>query len=205
MEATEAILLTNLEREIQNGVLLSFVAEKIVWAGLLSQNSTMQVGSESVWVSIQDSHTSGLRIPHSRVVVRSSQVKRQSEFRRAKGGGFNVDKIVNEIVYRLHLEQLKTATGGERRRKNLQAQQECRRLTGHYNLTRPLGAEVEGATHVAVKVSKREPGSLQRDFDKLTVKEAQNLLEAARQLGLLPHSRRASDGCKSVWDHLQEN
>jgi len=199
-----AELVTELDKQVFEGVKTSFVAETIHWKGLLHQDSWMLIRDSMVFVSLQDGREQGVRKPLSRIVVRSRQVKRQSEFRRRADGSFNMDNVVSEVTRRFHLEML--GQGSEKQRKILQARQDAKRLAGHYNLTypRPMGTEVLGPVSVAAKVSKETPGMLRLEFDSLRAKEAQQLLMAAKELRLLPRYKRASEGNRTHWDHHLE-
>ena len=203
-----------LEQAIREGVKMSFVAEPIFWGGLLSQNSTMLVGKANpvaVWVSLQDGVVKGIPHPRSRVLIRSTQVKNQSEFRERKAAKwqFPVDKIVSEIVHRIQLEFLSKSSTSDRQQKVITSRQDARRLAAHFDLTFPRNASVresvaaldDGPFSVAIKTSRE--GDLRLEFEGLTGSEAQQLLTEAKRLKLLPAFKRSSDeDTKTAWDHL---
>lgn len=201
-----AELVADLDKQVFEGVKTSFVAETVRWQGLLHQDSWMVIRDSMVFVSIQDGREKGLRKPLCRIVVKSRQVKRQSEFRRRADGSFNIANVVSEVTRRFHLEMLGQTSGSDKQRKILQARQDAKRLAGHYNLSypRPMGTEVLGPVSVAAKVSKETPGTLRLEFDSLRAKEAQQLLMAAKKLKLLPGAKRPSEGCRTAWEHLQD-
>lgn len=201
---------TDLDVKILEGVKLSFVAELIAWDGLLSQNSLMLVGKGNpvgVWVSLQDGVVKGIPHPRSRILIRSTQVRFQSEFRERKAGKwmFPVDKIVSEIVHRIQLEFLSKTSTSDRQRKVITSRQDARRLAAHFDLTFPRASSVtdDGPFSVAIKTSR--DGDLRLEFEGLTGSEAQQLLTEAKRLKLLPAFKRFSSvGTKTAWDHLQD-
>ena len=199
----------DLEAEIREGVKMSFVTEPIAWDGVLAQSSWMLVGQNNpvgVWVSLQDGVVKGIPHPRSRIVIRSTQVKRQSEFRERKAGKwtFPVDKIVSEIVHRIQLEFLSKTSTSDRQRKVIISRQDARRLASHFDLTAPRtpAAPPEGPFSVAIKTSRE--GDLRLEFEGLTGSEAQQLLTEAKRLKLLPAFKRPSGATKTAWDHLTD-
>ena len=199
-----------LEAKIREGVKMSFVVEPIAWGGLLSQDSWMLIGKGNpvgVWVSLQDGVVKGIPHPRSRVVIRSAQVKKQTEFRERKAGKwvFPVDKIVSEITHRIQLEFLSKTSTSDRQRKVIISRQDARRLAAHFDLTSPraMPTPSEGPFSVAIKTGRE--GDLRLEFEGLTGSEAQQLLTEAKRLKLLPMFKRpCNPGTKTVWDHLRD-
>lgn len=191
-----------LENELLQGIRRSFIAEPIEWEGLIGQNSNLTVGQDTIWLSLQDIK-SNKPVRRHRIILRSKQVTRQKAFMETRSGWFSVERAVEDAVWRLQLERAHREERSSEQRLFLEAKNDARRLRGAFSLSKSPRQDKELA--VRIKGSRMSDGTLHLEFDGLPAADAQELLTVARQLKLLPTSKRPKAGKRTMWDHLADD
>lgn len=175
--------------------------QPVIWQGLDSnQDNRFTIGGQQIWLALHEIFPKGTNVDgRHKVIIRSKQVRKQRQFHENKKGWVNVDAIINEAVYRLRLEREHRLISDARSREHFTAQTEASRLRSHYGIGRQARASEDDSITAGIRGTNTK---LAVSFSGLTVKEAEQLLEAARKLKVLPSSRRIRAKSKTVWDHL---